>query len=297
MPASAASSKAEIPWLPGYEGSKPVRVGNAAAGQLQLDIFGEVMDALFHWDAGGVEFDPGAWPLQVNLMEHLEKIWGLADEGLWEVRGGARHFTHSKVMAWVAFDRAIKTVERFHVDGPLERWRGIRDEIDRQVCEQGFNTDFGAFVQSFGARELDASALLIPLVGFLPPSDPRVRSTAEAIGKDLRLDRLIRRYDTGRTRDGLSGGEGAFLACSFWYADNLLMLGRREEAQEFFDYLLTLRNDVGLLAEEYDPYARRQVGNFPQAFSHVALVNTAHNLSQWGPKPAMQRSRCKGDAA
>jgi GH15 family glucan-1,4-alpha-glucosidase len=285
--------ESEIPWLPGYENSKPVRIGNAAVGQLQLDIFGEVMDALFQWEEGGHDPRHEAWPLQRNLVDHLERIWRLPDEGLWEVRGGPRHFTHSKVMAWVAFDRAIKTVERWGVEGPVERWREICEQIRQQVCAEGYDRSIGAFVQSYGSTALDASALLIPLVGFLPPDDPRVASTVEAIGKRLRSGRLIRRYDTDRTDDGLAGGEGAFLACSFWYADNLIMLGRLDEAQELFEYLLTLRNDVGLLAEEYDPKAGRMLGNFPQAFSHVALINTANNLSHWR-KPAKQRSCADG---
>ena len=277
-----------IPWLSGYENSKPVRIGNAAADQLQLDIFGEVMDALYQWNEGHPSPGHEGWPLALTLLEHLEKIWRLPDEGLWEVRGGARQFTHSRVMAWVAFDRAIKAVERHDLEGPLDRWRKIRDEIHNQVCEQGFDANAGAFTQSFGSTALDASALLIPLVGFLPADDPRVRSTVDAIGRTLRVDGLIRRYDTGRTKDGIKGGEGAFLACSFWYADNLLMLGRRDEAVELFEHLLTLRNDVGLLSEEYDPQADRMLGNFPQAFSHVALINTANNISQWA-KPAEQR--------
>ncbi len=280
--------ESEIPWLAGFENSKPVRVGNAAAGQLQLDIFGEVLDALFQGSAGGLDPAHEAWQLQCNLIEHLENIWRFPDEGLWEVRGGPRQFTHSKVMAWVAFDRAIKTIERHGVEGPLARWRKVRGEIRKQVCEEGFDTKIGAFTQSYGSSALDASALLIPLVGFLPSCDPRVRSTAEAIGKTLRVDGLIRRYDTSRTDDGLKGSEGAFLACSFWYADNLIKLGRRDEAVELFEHLLTLRNDLGLLSEEYDPVAGRMLGNFPQAFSHVALINTAHNLAEW-TKPATQR--------
>ncbi len=283
--------ESSIPWLCGYENSKPVRVGNAAAGQLQLDIFGEVMDALFQWEEGGHDPLHEAWPLQLNLIEHLETIWRLPDEGLWEVRGGARHFTHSKVMAWVAFDRAIRSVEHWGVEGPVERWRKICQEIRRQVCAEGFDPGIGAFVQSYGSTALDASALLIPLVGFLPADDPRVRSTVTAIGERLRDGRLIRRYDTAMSKDGLQGGEGAFLACSFWYADNLVMLGRREEAEDLFEYLLTLQNDVGLLAEEYDPVAGRMLGNFPQAFSHVALINTANNLTH-PMKPAEQRSSC-----
>ncbi len=281
--------ESEIPWLDGYGNSRPVRIGNAAAGQLQLDIFGEVMDALFQWNASAADTDHETWSLQRNLIEHLETIWRLPDEGFWEVRGGPRHFTHSKVMAWVAFDRAIKMVERYGVDGPLERWRKTRDEIHKQVCREGFDAKTGAFTQSYGSSALDATSLLIPLVGFLPASDPRVRSTAEAIGERLTDGRLIQRYDTHRTDDGFMEGEGAFLACSFWYADNLIMLGRRDEAEDLFAHLLTLCNDVGLLSEEYDPAARRLVGNFPQAFSHVALINTAHNLSEW-PKPAEQRS-------
>jgi GH15 family glucan-1,4-alpha-glucosidase len=277
-----------IPWLSGYENSKPVRIGNAAADQLQLDIFGEVMDALFQWNEGQPNPGHDGWPLMLTLLEHLEKIWRLPDEGLWEVRGGARQFTHSKVMAWVAFDRAIRSLERHGLEGPLERWRKVRDDIHNQVCEQSFNASAGAFMQSYGSTALDASALLIALVGFLAADDPRVRSTVDAIGRTLRVDGLIRRYDTGRTKDGLKGSEGAFLACSFWYADNLLMLGRRDEAVELFEHLLTLRNDVGLLSEEYDPRAARMLGNFPQAFSHVALINTANNLSQWA-KPAEQR--------
>ena len=279
-----------IPWLSGYENSKPVRIGNAAAGQLQLDIFGEVMDALFQWNEGHPSPGHEAWPLALTLVEHLEKIWRLPDEGLWEVRGGARQFTHSKVMAWVAFDRAVRSMERHGLEGPLERWRKVRDEIHNQVCEQGFDAKAGAFTQSYGSTALDASALLIPLVGFLPASDPRVKSTVQAIGDRLRDGPLVRRYDTDKTKDGLKGPEGAFLACSFWYADNLVMLGRRDEAVELFEFLLTLCNDVGLLSEEYDPVAGRMLGNFPQAFSHVALINTAHNLSH-AAKPATQRGR------
>ncbi len=279
-----------IPWLRGYENSKPVRIGNAAADQLQLDIFGEVMDAMFQWNQGNSEPRHEAWPLALTILEHLEKIWRLPDEGLWEVRGGARQFTHSKVMAWVAFDRAVRSMERHALEGPIERWRKVRDEIHSQVCEQGFDAKTGAFTQSYGSTALDASALLIPLVGFLPASDPRVQSTVKAIGERLLNGPLVRRYDTDKTKDGLKGPEGAFLACSFWYADNLVLLGRREEAVALFEFLLTLCNDAGLLSEEYDPVAGRMLGNFPQAFSHVALINTAHNLSQ-PAKPAAQRGR------
>ncbi len=279
----------EIAGLGGYQGAKPVRIGNAAAKQLQIDIFGEVMDALFQSADGGLAPKGTEWNLQVKLVEHLETIWQESDQGLWEVRGGPRQFTHSKVMAWVAFDRAVKSIESFHLQGPLARWRKLREQIHAEVCERGYNPRLGAFVQSYGATDLDASALLIPLVGFLPPHDPRVCSTLEAIRRHLMVDGLVHRYDTHRSADGLPAGEGAFLACSFWFADNLVLLGRRQEAQELFEHLLTLRNDVGLLAEEYDPIAKRMLGNFPQAFSHVALINTAYNLAK-PDKPAEQRS-------
>jgi GH15 family glucan-1,4-alpha-glucosidase len=280
----------EVPWLAGYEASKPVRVGNAAAKQLQLDIFGEVMDVLYESSAKGlISPEQSAWDLQCKLIEHLEAVWEQPDEGLWEVRGRARHFTHSKVMAWVAFDRAVRSVEQFGFAGPVTRWRKIRDRIHDQVCRRGYNVKLATVVQSFGSTQLDASALLIPLVGFLPASDERVRSTVDAIGRRLMRDGLVLRYDTRRTRDGLSGREGAFLACSFWYADNLVLLGRHREARKLFEHLLSLRNDVGLLAEEYDVSTGRMVGNFPQAFSRVALINTAHNLAR-AEKPAEQRS-------
>jgi GH15 family glucan-1,4-alpha-glucosidase len=280
----------DIPWLSGYEGSKPVRIGNAAAKQLQLDIFGEVMDVLYQSTAKGLsQPEQSAWDLQCKLIEHLESVWEKPDEGLWEVRGPRRHFTHSKVMAWVAFDRAVKSVEQFGFAGPLKRWRSIRDHIHDEVCRKGYNARRRSFVQSFGSSQLDASALLISLVGFLPPSDERIQSTVDTIGRHLMRDGLVLRYDTRRTRDGLKDPEGAFLACSFWYADNLVLLGRHGEARELFERLLSLCNDVGLLAEEYDAPAGRMVGNFPQAFSHVALINTAHNLAR-AEKPAEQRS-------
>jgi GH15 family glucan-1,4-alpha-glucosidase len=280
----------EVPWLAGYEASKPVRVGNAAAKQLQLDIFGEVMDVLYQASAKGlISPEQSAWDLQCKLIEHLETVWEQPDEGLWEVRGRRRHFTHSKVMAWVAFDRAVRSAEQFGFAGPAPRWRKIRDQIHDQVCRRGYNVKLGAFVQSFGSTQLDASALLIPLVGFLPASDKRVGSTVDAIGRHLMRDGLVLRYDTRRMRDSVSGREGAFLACSFWYADNLVLLGRCREARNLFERLLSLRNDVGLLAEEFDVLTGRMVGNFPQAFSHVALINTAHNLAH-AEKPAEQRS-------
>jgi GH15 family glucan-1,4-alpha-glucosidase len=278
-----------VPWLPGYEGSRPVRIGNAAACQLQIDIYGEVMDALFQASVAGLGDGHVDWDLQCALVEHLARIWEEPDEGLWEVRGGRRHFTHSKVMAWVAFDRAVKSVERFGLVGPVDEWRDLRSKIHRQVCEKGFNAELGAFVQRYESTALDASALLIPLVGFLPPSDPRVKSTVEAIERDLMEDGLVLRYRAEHSSDGLAGREGAFLACSFWLVDNLILLGRREEARALFDRLLSLRNDLGLLSEEYDTRNVRMVGNFPQAFSHIALINSANNL--WEPeKPAEQRS-------
>jgi GH15 family glucan-1,4-alpha-glucosidase len=274
----------EVPWLGGYEGAAPVRIGNAASGQLQLDVYGEVLDALYQARRMGLAPSEAGWQLERTLVEHLEKIWDQPDEGIWEVRGGRRHFTHSKVMVWVAFDRAIRTVEEFGLDGPVERWRALRERIHGEVCRRGFDPELNSFVQSYGAKVLDASLLLIPQVGFLPASDPRVQGTVAAIERHLLRDGFVARYDPADAADGLPGGEGAFLACSFWLADNYVLQDRRDEARALFDRLLSLRNDVGLLAEEYDPRVRRQVGNFPQAFSHVALVNTAHNLTRaYGP--------------
>jgi GH15 family glucan-1,4-alpha-glucosidase len=279
----------QIPWLPGYAGSAPVRVGNAAVGQRQLDIYGEVLDAFYLARRAGLATSAATWELEVALVSHLETIWREPDEGIWEVRGGARHFTHSKVMAWVAFDRAVRSIEEFGLEGPLEKWRAARDTIHRDVCEFGFDPKQNAFVQSFGATTLDASVLLVPLVGFLPPDDPRVAGTVAAIERRLVRDGLVLRYDTGQGVDGLPPGEGAFLACSFWLVDNYVLLGRTDEARELFERLLALRNDVGLLAEEYDPYDKVQLGNFPQAFSHLALINSAHNLAN-AEGPAHKRS-------
>ncbi len=278
-----------VPWLPGYEGSAPVRIGNAAASQLQLDVYGEVMDALHQARKSGIAKEDSAWALQRQLLEHLGKVWTEPDEGLWEVRGPRRHFTYSKVMCWVAFDRAIKAVESFGLEGPVERWRELRDRIHDDVCKRAWRSPLGSFAQSYGSDDLDASLLLIPMTGFLPCSDPRVRGTIEAVQRELTEGGLVLRYRTRRRLDGLPPGEGVFLACSFWLADALCMLGRRDQARELFEHLLTLRNDVGLLAEEYDPASHRLLGNFPQAFSHIALVNTAMNLSQ-PDKPAEQRS-------
>ncbi|PKQ04253.1 MAG: glucoamylase, partial [Alphaproteobacteria bacterium HGW-Alphaproteobacteria-12] len=277
----------EVPWLPGYDGAAPVRVGNMAAGQVQLDVYGEVIDALYAGRRNGLAADASGWALECALIGHLEKIWDQPDDGIWESRGGRRHFTHSKVMAWVAFDRAVRSATEFGLDAPLARWRGIRDRIHEQVCREGFDTARNTFVQSYGASALDATLLMIPLVGFLPASDPRVKGTVAAIEQTLMRDGLVMRYNTGSGIDGLPPGEGAFLACSFWLADNYILQHRHDEARALFQKLLKLRNDVGLLSEEYDVTAKRQVGNFPQAFSHLALVNTARNLTAaFGPAQA-----------
>jgi GH15 family glucan-1,4-alpha-glucosidase len=274
----------ELGWLPGYEGSRPVRVGNAAVDQFQLDVYGEVMDALHLARQQGLDTDEAAWDLQRALMDFLEGNWRKPDEGIWEIRGPRRHFTHSKVMAWVALDRAVKAVELHRLEGPLERWRALRRELHDEVCERGFDAGRNSFVGYYGAGRPDASLLMIPLVGFLPATDPRMRGTVESIQRELVVDGLVLRYHPEGSSgvDGLPPGEGAFLACSFWLADNLALLGRRRRAHELFERLLGLRNDVGLLSEEYDPRLGRQLGNFPQAFSHVALVNSASILSQPG---------------
>jgi GH15 family glucan-1,4-alpha-glucosidase len=269
-----------VDWLPGFEGSRPVRIGNAAAEQEQLDVYGEVMDAMFQARKHGVDASLGAWQLARHVLGLLERRWREPDEGIWEVRGGRRHFTYSKVMAWVAFDRAIRFCEEFGRDGPVEHWRAIRDEIKAEVCGQGWNPELGAFTQSYGSPRLDASLLLLPQVGFLPPEDPRVRATLAAIQRELSSDGFLLRYRSENGIDGLPGGEGAFLACSFWLVDALALDGRLDEAMELFGRLLSTRNDLGLLAEEYDPRTVRQLGNFPQAFSHIALVNSALNLTR-----------------
>jgi GH15 family glucan-1,4-alpha-glucosidase len=272
----------ELPWLPGYEGSKPVREGNAAIRQFQLDVYGEVMDALHQGRVHDLETSPEAWALQRHLLRHLEHAWKEPDEGIWEVRGPRRHFTHSKVMAWVAFDRGVQAVERFGRTGPVDRWRSVRAEIHEEVLREGFDTELDSFVGFYGAKRLDASLLVIPLVGFLPADDPRMVGTVAAIERELVRDGFVQRYradDETSSIDGLPPGEGAFLPCTFWFVDNLALQGRIDEARALFERLLSLRNDLGLLAEEYDPELRRQLGNFPQAFTHVALVNTAFNLA------------------
>ncbi len=271
----------EIDWLPGYEGSTPVRIGNAAAGQFQLDVYGEVMSALYESEPSTESGNSPTWDFQLSLMEFLRDGWREPDDGIWEVRGPRRHFTHSKVMAWMAIDRAIKTADQFGLDGPVDEWKQIRQEIHDQVCDKGFNASIGSFTQYYGSDQLDASLLMIPLVGFLPANDPRMRGTIEAVERDLVEGGFVLRYrtvDTGDV-DGLTGREGAFLACSFWLADCLAMLGRTSDARRLLDRLLGLRNDLGLLSEEYDPVAGRLVGNFPQAFSHVSLVNSASKLA------------------
>ena len=281
----------EVPWLSGYEGSRPVRVGNAAVDQLQLDVFGELIDTMHQARAAESCQEDSAWRVERVLISFLEKQWQQPDEGIWEVRGGRKHFVYSKVMAWVAFDRAILSAERYNLHAPVERWRAIREQIRTEVLERGFDKSRNTFTQHYGSKALDASLLRIPLVGFLPASDPRVQGTIAAIERELLRDNFVLRYSTEEDNaDGLPAGEGAFLACSFWLADCWSRMGRTEEASAMFERLLALRNDVGLLAEEYDPRVRRQVGNFPQAFSHLALVNTAFNLSG-------QRVGGRGEAA
>jgi GH15 family glucan-1,4-alpha-glucosidase len=280
----------EIGWLSGHEGAAPVRVGNAAANQFQLDVYGEVMDVFHQARAGGLPELEASWQLQCALLRHLETCWQDPDQGIWEVRGGARHFTYSKMMAWVAFDRAIKDAERFELRGPIAQWRELRDRIHDDVCRKGFDERRGTFVQSYGSDELDASLLLLPITGFLPPTDARVSATVSAIERELVHGGLVYRYRTREELDGLPPGEGAFLACTFWLADNYVLQERRPEALELYRRVAGLANDVGLLAEEYDPASDRFLGNFPQAFSHVALVNTALNLSA-RPKPAHARAK------
>jgi len=285
-------SEGTLDWLPGYEGSRPVRVGNAASEQFQLDVYGEVMDALHQGRCHELEGSSEAWALQRHLLRFLENAWKEPDEGIWEVRGPRRHFTHSKVMAWVAFDRGVQAVERFGQSGPVERWRKARAEIHAEVCERGFDVELNSFTQSYGSKRLDASLLIIPLVGFLPADDPRMLGTVAAIERELVHDGLVYRYAHDEETvgvDGLPPGEGAFLPCTFWLADCHALLGERDKAREVFERLAGPRNHVGLLSEEYDPGAKRLLGNFPQAFSHIGLVNSALALDRPGDAPADQR--------
>jgi GH15 family glucan-1,4-alpha-glucosidase len=279
----------EAPWLRGYADSRPVRIGNAAAGQLQLDVYGEVADVMYQAHRAGLAPDTDEWALATAVVEAVEKRWSEPDRGLWEVRGAARPFVHSKVLAWVAFDRAISTIERFGMEGPIDRWRAVRAQIHDEVCAQGYDPKRETFTQSYGSVELDAATLLIPLVGFLPPDDPRVKGTVRAVERDLLVDGFVKRYtQPSQDTDGLPPGEGAFYACGFWLADNYVLQKRRKDAAKLFERLTATANDVGLLSEEYDVENKRLVGNFPQAFSHVGLVNTAFNLAA-DSKPADQR--------
>jgi len=270
----------ELDWLPGYAGSAPVRVGNAASNQVQLDVYGQVMAAIHYSRLGGLTDDADIWSFQLRMLEHLETIWQDPDYSIWETRDGALHFTFSKVMVWTAFDRAIQSAEKFGLEGPVERWRALRAQVHAEICERGFDAELNTFVQSYGSRALDASLLLIPIAGFLPADDPRVIGTVAAIERHLVVDGFVLRYRTDETSDGLPPGEGVFLACSFWLVDNLRLQGRVDEATALFERLVSIANDVGLLAEEYDPSAKRQLGNFPQAFSHVSLINAALGLSR-----------------
>ena len=280
----------ELNWLPGYERSTPVRIGNAASQQFQLDVYGEMMDTMHQARELGLAASEDSWRVQHAIMEFLESVWDHPDEGIWEVRGPRRHFTHSKVMAWVAVDRAVKAIERCHVEGPLDRWRALRATIHEQVCREGYDANRGSFVQYYGGTSLDGSLLMIPLVGFLPASDPRVQGTLHAIERDLTVDGLVMRYRPSGQLDGLPGDEGMFLPCSFWLVDNLVLAGREDEARALYDRLVGLSNDVGLLSEEYDLKNKRLVGNFPQAFSHVSLIDSAYGFCR-AESPAEHRQR------
>ena len=285
----------ELSWLPGYENSRPARIGNGAAGQLQLDVFGEVMDALHHARIHGMDAEENAWNIQQSMLHWLEGNWQRRDHGIWEVRGQLAHFTHSKIMAWVAFDRGVRAIEQSGRPGDLDRWRGCRDRIRAEILEKGVNSE-GVFTRAYGSSALDASNLMIPLVGFLPPNDPRVIATVEAIEQHLTIDGFVQRYDTAGDQDGVGGEEGSFLLCSFWLVDCLALIGRKDDAAKLFDRLLSLRNDVGLLAEQFDPRAGRHLGNFPQAFSHAALVSSAITLCPHNVGPSEERSGKVGHA-
>jgi GH15 family glucan-1,4-alpha-glucosidase len=284
----------EPDWLPGYEGAQPVRIGNAAHDQLQLDVYGELIDAFHQWRMAGLELDGDSWAMECAVLKHLATIWDQPDSGIWERRGPTRHYVFSKVMTWVAFDRGIKSAEAFGLKAPLATWRALRDEIHRDVCAKGFDAKQNAFVEHYGADVLDASLLLIPAVGFLPPDDPRVRGTVAAIETHMMHHGFVLRHDPRETPDEPLPVEGAFLACSLWLADAHVFDGRIDEAKVLFDRVVGIANDVGLLAEEYDSVAGRQTGNFPQALTHIALIITADNLSAAKAatgKPAVQRSK------
>jgi GH15 family glucan-1,4-alpha-glucosidase len=284
----------EAGWLPGYEGAQPVRVGNAAHAQLQLDVYGELIDAFHQSRVAELKLDDGTWALECTVLEHLAKVWDHPDHGIWERRGAARHYVLSKVMTWVAFDRGIKSAEKFGFEAPLDRWRALRDTICRDVCEKGFDADQNAFVESYGSQVLDASILLLPAVGFLPASDPRVRGTIEAIERHMMRDGFVLRHDPCEVSDEKQPIEGAFLACSLWLADAYVLAGEMTKARALFDRITAVANDLGLLAEEFDSGEGRQTGNFPQALTHIALINTAHNLDvaeKPVEKPAVQRSK------
>jgi len=268
----------EADWLPGYENSRPVRVGNAASKQVQLDIYGEMLDCFYHAQQSLAAHGEEEFRVLALLLEHLEKIWREPDDGIWETRGGPQQFTYSKMMAWVAFDRAVKLAEELNYEAPVVRWKSVRDKIHQEICNSAYNNEKQSFVQSYGSDQLDAALLLMPLAGFLPGDDPRIRGTVEGIERELTIDGLVRRYDTAKVNDGLPAGEGVFLACSFWMVSSLKAIGRVEDARKLFERLLPLANDLGLLSEEYAPDAKRLLGNFPQAFSHIALVNAAFHL-------------------
>ncbi|NLS08314.1 glycoside hydrolase family 15 protein, partial [Rhizobium sp. P32RR-XVIII] len=279
----------EVPWLAGYEGSSPVRIGNDASGQMQIDVYGELIETLHAARDAELQPQEEAWRLQKVLLDHLETAWRLPDRGIWEVRGAPRSFTHSRMMAWVAFDRAITSTERYGLEGPVAKWRQVRQQVHGDICTNGFDANKNSFVQYYGGNTLDASLLLMPQLGFLSVDDPRIVGTIDAVERELLQGGLVKRYSTGETDDGVGGGEGAFLACSFWLADAYVLTGREQDARNLFNSLLGIRNDLGLLAEEYDIVSGRLLGNFPQAFSHIGLINTAHNLVTAGG-PAQQRA-------
>jgi len=284
----------EVPWLAGYQGALPVRIGNAAHAQLQLDVYGELIDAFHQWRVADLKLDDGTWAIECQVLEHLAEVWDQPDHGIWERRGDGKHYVSSKVLTWVAFDRGIKSAEKFSLEAPLEKWRSLRDTIHRDVCERGFDPGQNAFVESYGSQLLDASILLLPAVGFLPASDRRVRGTLEAVERYLMRDGFVLRHDPREISEETQPIEGAFLACSLWLADAYVLAGEIDRAQALFDRVVATGNDLGLLAEEYDPIARRQTGNFPQALTHIALINTAHNLSDAKKpvdKPVMQRAK------